>query len=393
MQVLEYHATPTNNDSTSTKVNSDLSQQDPNNTSTLIDMMHVPWNPADVNTVQGRYASPYPSTSATTGGSTSSITPTSTIPNSASHYFLDRTVAGSEGWGRVVASSTLPIGSLITVGVPGLGTLRSSLRVSSDHVLSVPEELWELLGPAGSTLFQLGGTAWRLLTDFVPLQPGHVVLQNVGNSGVGVMVSQLSSMATSTTIESSPSSSIPTVSLVRRGTKSIQEMEQLFEYLIGTAKNALVLVEEDFHDDNHDPDYLRQVQGQLRDLSNTGQLPQLALNAVGGQSAKTLLRLLDQDGTMVTYGGMSGQPVTIGTPQLIFKNVRIMGYWHSRWMVQQSLLDKQGLVDTLAKAVLMQGVTCPPCQVFSLSQVQEALQWQADQKDPIRSKLVFDCRP
>ena len=322
-----------------------------------------------------------------------------TLPNPASQYFLDHTVAGSEGWGRVVASPTLAIGSLVTVGTPGLGTLRSSLWVAPDQVLSVPEKLWEVVGPAGSTLFQLGGTAWRLLTDFVPPRPGQVVIQNAGNSGVGVMVSQLSmagvtsssTSSTTTTTTTTESFSIPTVSLVRRGSKSIQEMEQLFEYLIGTAKNAMVLVEEDLQDKN-DPDYLRQVQGQLRDLSSTGDLPQLALNAVGGQSAKTLLRLLDQDGTLVTYGGMSGQPVTIGTPQLIFKNFQVKGYWHSRWMVQHSSSDKQGLVDSLAHAVLRQGVTCPPCQVFSLSQVQEALQWQADQNDPIRSKLVFDCR-
>ncbi len=353
--VLDYHATP------------DLMNDLPGPSLSQIEMIHVPWNPADVNSVQGRYASPYNSSN-------------HTAPNSASHYFPGRSVSGSEGWGRVVASTTLPIGSLVTVGAPGLGTLRSSLWVASEHILTVPNEsLLDQLGPAGSTLFQLGGTAWRLLQDFVSLQPGDVVLQNAGNSGVGLMVSQLATAIFAA----------PTVSLVRRGSKSTQEMEELIQYLMTTAKNAMVIVEEDLNDD---PDYRKQVQSKLMELSASGCLPKLALNSVGGDSAKTLMRLLDTGGTMVTYGGMSGEPVTVATPQLIFKDVRVVGYWHSRWMVNHSVPIKQDLVDALVDAVTHKGISCPPCAVFPLSDVKGALQWQSSQKGAIRSKLVFDCR-
>jgi trans-2-enoyl-CoA reductase len=46
-------------------------------------------------------------------------------------------------------------------------------------------QLKELLGSQASTISQLGGTALRMLRDFVTLQPGDVVLQNTGNSGIG----------------------------------------------------------------------------------------------------------------------------------------------------------------------------------------------------------------
>ena len=151
---------------------------DPDNQNSMVqvEMIHVPWNPADVNNVQGKYASPYIGTN-------------TSPPNTTSHYFPERSVSGSEGWGRVVASqsTSLPVGSLVTVGTPGLGTLRSSFWASENDVLQVPVDLLDQVGPAGSLLFQLGGTALRMLTDYVSLQPGDLVIQNAGNSGVGLM--------------------------------------------------------------------------------------------------------------------------------------------------------------------------------------------------------------
>lgn len=47
--------------------------------------------------------------------------------------------------------------------------------------------------------------------------------------------------------------------------------------------------------------------------------PKLALNCIGGQSAHEVLRHLAQDGIMVTYGGMSREPLTIPISALIFK--------------------------------------------------------------------------
>jgi trans-2-enoyl-CoA reductase len=47
--------------------------------------------------------------------------------------------------------------------------------------------------------------------------------------------------------------------------------------------------------------------------------PKLGLNCVGGKSASELIRKLGQKGVMVTYGGMSREPVTVPTSLLIFK--------------------------------------------------------------------------
>lgn len=54
--------------------------------------------------------------------------------------------------------------------------------------------------------------------------------------------------------------------------------------------------------------------------------PKLALNCIGGQNATDVLRHLCHGGVMVTYGGMSREPVTIPTSALIFKVILFLFY-------------------------------------------------------------------
>lgn len=47
--------------------------------------------------------------------------------------------------------------------------------------------------------------------------------------------------------------------------------------------------------------------------------PKLALNCICGQNALEILRHLEYGGIMVTYGGMSREPLTVPTSAFIFK--------------------------------------------------------------------------
>jgi NADPH:quinone reductase-like Zn-dependent oxidoreductase len=58
---------------------------------------------------------------------------------------------------------------------------------------------------------------------------------------------------------------------------------------------------------------------------------QLALNAVGGDNALRVAKCLASDGTMVTYGAMSLEPLCIPNGMLIFKNLRFTGFWVNKW--------------------------------------------------------------
>jgi len=64
----------------------------------------------------------------------------------------------------------------------------------------------------------------------------------------------------------------------------------------------------------------------------TGKAPiRLALNAVGGDNALRVAKCLASDGTMVTYGAMSLQPLCIPNGMFIFKNLRFTGFWVNKW--------------------------------------------------------------
>jgi mitochondrial enoyl-[acyl-carrier protein] reductase / trans-2-enoyl-CoA reductase len=41
------------------------------------------------------------------------------------------------------------------------------------------------------------------------------------------------------------------------------------------------------------------------------------------------------DATMVTYGGMSREPVTIPTSLFIFKNLKLNGFWLNKWFLDR----------------------------------------------------------
>ena len=340
--------------------------------SVRIEMCDVPWNPADLNTVQGRYASPYQD---------QDVVLPEREARRRSRFFEGRTIAGSEGFFRVThihggAESPLQIGDVVTMGLPGLGTMRSSMWVPPTSLIPVTRhmELQTKIGSAASTLPQLGGTAIRMLRDFVRLPPGETIIQNAGNSGVAFMVSQLAKQLLG----------VHVVSVMRRGTQNETEWQAVVDHLKGTGGAAMVMAEEDIIH----PDSFKEFQSNLRRISSSNKLPSLALNAVGGDSATILSRCLEHGGTMVTYGGMSTKPLTIGTAQFIFKDVRLLGYWHSRWMVQNHQKSKQTMLDQLIDAVLDSGVECPSAKVFGLSKVHEAIDFDAKQSG-IRQKIVF----
>jgi trans-2-enoyl-CoA reductase len=371
-----------------------------------VEMLAAPWNPADVLAARGAYPSPYPSEpdagigSAPTGGGEEELAERFR----RSRHFDGRTVAGSEGWGRVTdvvsprdrpageadddddddpCPPHLQPGDFVAVGKPGLGTLRSSAWLPVDALIRLDggRQLRDGNDPAASSsLFQLGGTALRMLRDYATLGPGDVVLQNAGNSAVGFVLSQLAAAA---------AEGVRVVSIVRRGSKTPEEFASLKEWLTTTGKNRMVLAQEDLL--RGDDDYWTSVRSELRSL---GRPPVLALNAVGGDSARLLLRMLSPGGTLVTYGAMGSQPdVLVTAPELIFKDVTLRGHWHSRWMVRHSYQERSEMMNELVDYVLQGKLRCPPTKVFRLSQLQEALKYQTAQSNAvIREKIVFSCQ-
>ena len=239
----------------------------------LVRVLAAPINPADLNQIEGKYPirAPLPAT------------------------------PGFEGAG-VVEEIGAPVKGLAVgtqVILPhDLGTWREACVMKADKLVAVPDEI----KPEQAAMLKINPlTAWRMLHDFVVLQPGDWVIQNAANSAAGRAAIQISREL-----------GYKTVNVVRRA--------ELIEELRAEGGDIVLL-------DNED---LREAVAAATDSA----LIRLALNAVGGESALRLAKIVAPEATIVTYGAMSLRPLTLPNGLLIFKNLHFTGFWVNKWYEQ-----------------------------------------------------------
>jgi trans-2-enoyl-CoA reductase len=109
-------------------------------------------------------------------------------------------------------------------------------------------------------------------------------------------------------------------------------------------------------------------------MKSLSSAPKLALNGVGGKSATELVRNLAQGGALVTYGGMSRQPVTVPTGALIFKEVKVLGYWNTEWNKRnQNSAEKRKMVEDLCGLMRQGKFVSPPSDVYPIQEYKKAV--------------------
>jgi trans-2-enoyl-CoA reductase len=236
----------------------------------VVKMAAAPINPADLNAIEGKYPirPPLPAT------------------------------PGMEGAGIVVevgsAVRKVELGALVILP-HSLGTWRETCTVTADKLVVVPGEI----DPIQAAMLKVNPvTAWRMLHDFVSLRPGEWLIQNAANSAAGRCVIQIAREL-----------GYKTVNVVRRA--------ELVEELRAQGGDVVLVDGEGLRDD-------------IAEATERAPI-RLALNAVGGENALRLAKTLASDGTMVTYGAMSLQPLCIPNGMFIFKNLRFTGFWVNKW--------------------------------------------------------------
>ncbi|KAM9851755.1 enoyl-[acyl-carrier-protein] reductase, mitochondrial [Aulostomus maculatus] len=284
----------------------------------LVKMLAAPINPSDINMLQGTYA----------------ILPE--LP----------AVGGNEGVARVeeVGSQvkSLKKGDWVIPRDAGLGTWRTEAVLAEDDVVSLPNDI-PLLSAA--TLGVNPCTAFRMLSDFEDLKPGDTVIQNAANSGVGQAVIQIAAAR-----------GINTINVVRNR----PEFAQLSDRLRAIGASHVI-----------NEEALRRPE--MKELFKSCPKPKLALNGVGGKSATELLRHLQVGGSMVTYGGMAKQPVTVPVSALIFKDVKVRGFWVTQWKRDHPHGAFRAMLVELCSLIRQGKLTAPACSEVSLQEYGQAL--------------------
>ncbi len=253
----------------------------------LVRMKAAPVNPADINVIEGKYgfAPPLPA------------------------------YCGNEGAGEVLQVGArvtdLSVGQLVRP-VPGVGTWREALVADADQLTPLPPGM---TNEQAAVICVNAATAWRMLHDFADLSPGDWVMQNAATSAVGRYVIQLCR-----------SLGLRTINVVRR--------ESAVEQLSALGADE-VLTEQ------------VKLSRQIKKITG-GAGARLALNGVGGKSAANLFFALSPGGTLVTYGAMGRQPVSLPNGPLIFSELRLAGFWVTAWYDRATRQQTDAMLGELA---------------------------------------------
>lgn len=167
-------------------------------------------------------------------------------------------------------------------------------------------------------------TAYRLLRDFVQLKPGDYIIQNGANSMVGLAVIQMAREL-----------GIKTINIIRSDRPNGEQALRLLSNLGG---------------DINIPDSVVPTAGFqdiLRELSPI----KLGLNCVGGETTTDLARCLGNQGTLVTYGGMSKKHLSIPTDLVTYKQLQLKGFWIADWYDTHSVTERQAMYEEIFTAV------------------------------------------
>ncbi|KAJ8687280.1 hypothetical protein QAD02_023074 [Eretmocerus hayati] len=284
----------------------------------VVKWLYAPVNPADINTIQGKYPSKPP------------------LP----------AVPGNEGVGEIVAvgpnAKDFCVGDRVVPNVVNRGTWRTHALYKSNEMLKVCKEMDVI---TASMLNVNPCTAYRMLKDFVDLKCGDTVIQNGANSAVGQLVIQLCKIW-----------GFKSVNVIR----TRPDVDCLKDQLVNLGADE-VLTEEELR---------------TTDIFKSKKLPrpQLALNCVCGKNAVEVQRHLGNNGIMVTYGAMSREPLSVPASSLIFKNLAFKGFWMTAWSNQNAdNPERCKMYDELQKLFIDKKLQPPPYELIPFCDYKEAV--------------------
>jgi NADPH:quinone reductase-like Zn-dependent oxidoreductase len=278
----------------------------------VVDAELFPINPADLLTLEGGYGATRPRLP---------LTP------------------GVEGVGRVVRVGAgvghLKVGDRVLL--PGPGTWRARFRVPASALFALPAQV----DPRQLAMLRVNPpTAFLMLHEFVTPHPGQWLIQNAANSGVGHCLIRLAREA-----------GLRSVNVVRR--------PELVAPLRAFGADA-VLVD--------GPDLDQRVRAAIEG----GPLP-LAIDAVGGGGTQRLARCVDDGGTIVNYGVLSGESCVVDGRDTVFRDVRLRGFWLRRWFVATPPERVAALFRELAAKVSAGTLAVDVEAVYPIRRIKEAV--------------------
>ena len=248
-------------------------------------------------------------------------------------------IPGAEGVGRIARAgagvSHVKVGDRVLL--PGPGTWRERIKAPAKVVFPLPGDV----DPMQLSMLRVNPpTAYLMLHDFVPVKAGNWAIQNAANSGVGHCLIRLAR-----------EEGMKTVNLVRR--------EALIAPLRAFGGDVVL---------TDGPD----IDARVRAAIGEGALP-LAIDAIGGSATQRLARCVQEGGTVVNYGLLSGDACMVDGRDTVFRNVMLRGFWLRRWFMESPPEQIAAMVRKLAGKVADGTLVVEVEAVYPFRKIKEAV--------------------
>lgn len=248
-------------------------------------------------------------------------------------------IGGSEAVGTIDALGDgvqgVSVGQRVAVA-SARGTWAEYFVVSAQGVMPVPDSIPD---EAAAQLIAMPFSAISLL-EFLQVSEGEWVIQNTANGAVGKTLAQLAA-----------SRGIHVINLVRRDA-GVDELTALgITHAVSTAQ----------------ADWQDRVRALVGDASIRA-----AVDSIGGEAARDLLALLGEDGLLVSFGSMAGDPMQIPSGDLIFKQATIKGFWGAKVSAAMPADKRRALIGELVTLVASGELPLPVEAIYDLADAGKA---------------------
>ena len=217
------------------------------------------------------------------------------------------------------------------------GTWAEYFLAPASGVVPVPDAISD---EAAAQLIAMPFSAISLL-EFLGVKAGDWIIQNTANGAVGKAVAMLAKAR-----------GVHVINIVRRDA-GIEELTAL------GIDNGVSTADENWKD-------------RVRELTKGASI-RAGVDSIGGSASNDIAELLGEDGLLVSFGTMTGEPMQISSGTVIFKHLTVKGFWGSRVIGSMSADDRRRLIGELLTYVANETIILPTEGIYELADISDAV--------------------
>lgn len=249
-------------------------------------------------------------------------------------------IGGSEALGIIDAVGDgvkeLTLGQRV-VGSPIMGVWAEYFLAPAEILTVVPDTVSD---EVGAQLASMPFSA-LLLLEFLNAEAGQWIIQNAAGGAIGKTVSILAR-----------EQGVNTISLVRNSETEKELTAQGIEHVVSTANQ----------------DWQQSV-----NKLTAGASISYAIDSVGGAATAALTALLGENGLLVSFGSMSGEPMHIPAADIAFKQVTVKGFWQKKINQSMAVEKRKSMMEKLICLAETGKLKLPVDAIYPMNDVKNAV--------------------